>query len=244
MNPVMNDLALICIGAGLGLVLALVAVMTYGLYSANIQSRRDTAASHKTIADWLQKNYAENTRLRLEVTTALSRLDAEQLRASSLAIQRSAKLLAGQVDQLQKVVFAQPPSPAIDFTPSGMEDEAEDDARMLADRARWQAATGQSGPFNQPAVDPLVNLSEEDKNRRVLEYFERQRAARAGFPYGPATHPDQFNTASTPPAAGSGAYAYLLDEASQIPPVRPPAPDFSGMEPEEGVELTEKGELS
>lgn len=253
MNSTMNDLALLAIGIGFGVGIALIAAMVYALYSANVQLRRDTASSHKTISDWLQKNYSENTKLRLEVTTALSRLDAERLYDASVSLQRLVKSLALQVDTMQRAIYAQPAQPAIDFTAGGMSEEAEDDARMLAERNRWAAIAQQQAPgtgIGRPEEqinDPLAGLSPEERRLRTLEYFEKRRAAAAGFPYQPASQfADQFASqpASTPPAAGSGAYASLFDLANQIPP--PPAQpvDFSGLEPEEGAELTEKGEFS
>jgi hypothetical protein len=196
------------------------------------------------------RNESVTDKLRDDLTTALARVDAERLYSVSLSLQRLVKSFSNQVDQLQRAVFAQPASSALDFSQAGMaaglagtelDDEAADDARMLADRARWQAAAIPAGATgSNPLADPLANLSEEDKSRRVMEYFERRRAVAAGFPYvEPSPSP-----VSTPPAAGSGAYASLLEEASQRPQPTLSPHDFSGLEPEEGVDLSEKGELT
>lgn len=246
MNQTMNDLALLAIGIGFGLALSLVAIMTYVLWTSARKMQHDIGVFIQTVPALRDQIASALDKLRGEVSVGLAKMDAERLYSASINLQRLVKSLGMQVDTMQKAVFAQPPSPAIDWTPpgTGLDTEAEDDARMLADRARWRQETSQPAyqPVGYPAgyppaADPLANLSEEDKSRRVLEYFERQRAARAGYPY-PASQPD-----STPPTAGSGAYASLLDEANRQPVLTPLPPDFSGMEPEEGVDLIAKGEL-
>ena len=125
---------------------------------------------------------------------------------------------------------------------TGIDEEAEDDARMLREAGRWQQPLA-----NQPLADPLAGLSEDEKRRRVLEYFERKRAVEAGFPYSPPASANPLSgfvpSTSTPPAAGSGIYTSLLDEAGRTPQPPPVPTDFSGLEPEEGVELTAKTEL-
>jgi len=245
----MNDLALLSIGLGLGLALALVAVMVYVLYRA--AQRLSQSASRMLVS--VQRVEVVTNNLRADLTAALSRLDADRLYTASLQLQRLVKSFTLQVDTLQRTVFTQPPAPALDFSQAGMavgtelDEEAADDARMLREVGRWQ----QPQSINQPAIDPLANLSEDEKRRRVLEHFERRRAAAAGAPYDPGYNPALSNplagfapsSSSTPPAAGSGIYASLLDEASQRPAPNPLPPDFSGMEPEDGVELSEKTEL-
>jgi hypothetical protein len=250
----MNDLALLAIGAGGGLCIALIACMVYLLHRTTSSFRAAVSASLANCAQQLAANRLAADHLRADLTAALSRLDSERLFAASLQLQRLVKSFSIQVDTMQRALFAQPASPALDFSQAGMsaglagtelDEEAVDDARMLAERNRW-AVGAASQPLNQPAADPLANLSEEDKQRRVLEYFERRRAQTAGFPYPyPSNLPSSGSVpSSTPPVAGSGIYSSLLDEASQIPRPSHPLPDFSGMEPEEGVELVDKGELT
>lgn len=249
MNQTMNDLALLAIGIGGGLCLSLIAVMVYSLYhTVNSFTRTINSALHR-IDDQLAAGKLATQQMQNNVNFALSRLDAEALRSSSLAIQRSAKSLALQVDQLQKVVFAQPSQPATDFTTAGLgiEEEAEDDARMLAENNRWRQSAHTNPPIydgmpSQFGVgDNLDGLSEEEKSRRVLEYFEKRRAARAGFPYADVS--SASGPVSAPPTAGSGVYASLLEEAASRPPAPVIAPDFSGTELEEGIDLVGKGEL-
>jgi len=251
MNSTMNDLALLAIGIGMGLALALVAVMVYSLYRLVTQFRSSAAALLARVHEALAADKFSMDQLRGEVTLALSRVDAERLYSASLTLNRLVKSLASQVDTLQRALFAQPPAPAIDWTSpgTGLDDEAADDARMLAERARWQPISQPaSQPTNQPPPDPLVSLTEEEKSLRVQQFFERRRAeqAAAGMTVGSGAYQPFTGSVlppSTPPAAGSGIYSSLLDEAGQRPqPPSQPA-DFSGLEMEEGVELSGKGEL-
>ncbi|MDE2103576.1 MAG: hypothetical protein KGL39_40425 [Patescibacteria group bacterium] len=245
MTQTLNDLALLSIGIGFGAAICLVAVLVYALYRTASSFSRTVNASLKLAADQLAANKLAIQQMQSNVNFALSRLDAEALRASSLAIQRAAKTLGGQVDQLQKVVFAQPAAPALDFSPQGlgMDVEAEDDARLIDEqRSRWQPSPLPPQSFTAPPADPLAGLSEEEKRRRTLEYFERRRAAQAGFPY-PAAGAADYAAPSAPPTAGSGIYASLLEEAASRPPAPSPAPDFSGTELDSEVDLVGKGEL-
>ena len=241
----MNDLALLSIGLGLGLALALVAILCAAMFWTTWKQREQTRIAQKFLTHLLEQNTQAIAALRGDVAAALSRLDAERLYSASINLQRLVKSLALQVDTLQRTVFHQPAGPALDFSQAGMQagtnldEEAEDDTRMLREAGRWQPPPASPSNPNLPPADPLAGLPEEERAKRVLEYFERKRAAAAGFPY----LAESFPSPSTPPAAGSGAYASLLDEASQRPQPSPSPADFSGMEPEEGVELVDKGEL-
>ena len=195
----MNDLALLAIGIGLGLALALVAVMVYVLFRA-AQQMRQSASQMLALS---QRVEGAANGLRAEVTLALSRLDADRLYTASLSLNRLVKSLSLQIDTLQRVIFTQPAGPALDFTQAGMtggvagtgiDEEAEDDARMLREAGRWQQPLA-----NQPLADPLAGLSEDEKRRRVLEYFERKRAVEAGFPSLPLPPPIPFLASSLPP---------------------------------------------
>jgi len=246
MNQTMNDLALLAIGIGFGLAIGLVAVMVFVLYRTATSFSRTTNAALSHSADALAANKLAMQQLRGEVSVGLSKIDAEKMYSASLQLQRLVKSLGQQVDTMQKALYAQPPAPAIDWTSpgTGMDTEAEDDARMLAERNRWRAPSSSTNPdqYVSPTFstnDPLAGLSEEERRLRTLEYFERRRAATAGFPYVGPSNP----LSSTPPTAGSGIYASLLDEANQRPPASSVPLDFSGLQDEEGVELSEKGEL-
>lgn len=216
----MNDLALLAIGIGFGFALAIIAVMVYVLWTTATGFRRTVNASLAKVTESLAAQNATTEKLRTEVTLALSRMDAERLYEASLAVQRSAKSLSAQIATLQKVVFAQSAPPAFDLGPEtfGMDDEAADDARILAEQARWA----------QP--DPLAGLSEEEKNRRVQQFFEQRR--QDGI--------SRFG--SSPPTAGAGAYASLIEEAQQRVPPTPPPGDFDDASGEDG-DLSGNGEL-
>jgi hypothetical protein len=226
----MNDLALIAIGFLLGLVLAVVAVLAFALWREASMQRTESKnyatlildhfkASRNALDMFRRENTMQIEKLRSEVALALSRMDAERLHDASLAIQRSSKQMSAAVATLTKAIYAQP---AIDTGPEtfGIEDEAADDARMLAEQNRWAA---------QP--DPFAGLTEEEKNARVQQYFQnRQRNGISHF-------------GSAPPAAGAGAYASLLEEAQQVAPPMKPMADFDDMAAEDGLDLSGKGEL-
>lgn len=230
MNPTaLNDLALLAIGIGFGLALALVAVMVYFLYRAS----REIAHNGEQIAHVLAAQTETMNRTRSEVTAMLQKIDAERLYAASLAIQRASKSLSAQVSTLQSVIFAQPASPALDFSPGGLDEEAADDAAAQA----WLGR-------QQPPPSPLSSLSEEEQAARVQQFFERRR--QPGGAYG---SPDPYivppAAGAAPPAFGSGAYSTLAEQAAAaITPPRPPvAEDFDTAAGEAGLDLTEKGEL-
>jgi hypothetical protein len=252
----MNELALILIGLILGLSLALVAGLTYALWTSARSLRQTVTAALADSSAALAASTLATDKLRGEVSLSLSRMDAERLYAASLSIQRASKSLAGQVGVLQKTLFAAAPAPALDFAPSsppdafGLDDEALDDARMVQERARWQQA-GQAGGAVAP-LDPLAGLTDAEKSLRVQQYFERRRAAGEGNPLAyPPTYPPTYPP-STPPAPGSGAYSSLLDDVALRPtPTPPPAdfPDLAGFDGSDGMGglseavLTDKGEL-
>lgn len=235
----MNDLALLAIGIGFGLVLALVAAMTYSLYSSARALRQDLAAATANLTTAAANSAQSIQQLRHDLTAALARLDGDRIYSASVSLQRTAKSLAATTNSLEHAILAQPASPAIDTTFTGLtalDEEAADDARMMAERGRWQAS-GYSDSTN-----PLAGLPEEEKKRRIAEFF-RQRA-QAGQP---AQQSDISNLSSfgyaSPPAPGAGAYAALLDFAAQQPPAAKPAPDFSTFDEDGGVDLAGKGEL-
>src|SRR5579863_601220 len=241
----MNDLALLAIGCGFGLALALVAVMTYVLYRAASLARSATAAALTNVTSALAQQNLAIDKLRGEVSLSLSRMDAERLYSASLAIQRASRTLAQQTDTLQKALFAaSPASPAIDFSEPAafdLNDEAMDDQRLMQERARWQGAHSQQGQ-PQPQSSPLDALSEEEKAARVQEFFARRRngisAANQPFPSSSAFP-------STPPTAGSGAYASLVEQVAATQPFVPRAApaDFDDAGVGQEVDLDDKGEL-
>lgn len=215
----MNDLALIAIGAAAGFFLAVIAVMVAALWHIATGFRRTVIAALNKNAEAAAAQSHIVDKLRSEVALAMSKMDAERMYEASLAIQRASKSLNVQVDTLQKAVFAHPAPPAFDLGPDTftIEDEAAEDARIIAERNRWA----------QP--DPLAGLTDEEKNRRVSLFFEQRR--RDGM----------SRMGSAPPTAGAGAYATLLEEA-QPAPAKPPA-DIHEEGSEEPWDLDGKGEL-
>ena len=226
----LDILAILAIGFGGGLVLALVAAMVYALLAANRETRRQTASALATLTDWLQRSHHALEQQRLEVGAALARFDPERLQQASLAITRSAKSLAAQVGELEKVVFAKPATPALDFSADGMDED------LQPQREPWP-----------PMDNPLERLTEQEKQARVNDYFQqRERERRQNWaaeqnPFS-ATLPPAQPVGPAPPF--TGAYADLVASAATSHPPAATAPaDFSGTEPEAGVELSEKGEL-
>ena len=232
MTQTLNDLALLAIGIGGGLCLALVACMVYVLWSSTRKMQHSLGVFLNTIPALRDQISNSLDKLRGEVSVGLSRMDAERLYTTSLSLSRLVKSLGSQVEAMQKAIYAQPPASALDFTASGLDEEAAEDARMIAERQRWQQ--------NQLPADPLAGLTEDEKRQRTLEYFEKRRASRAGFPYADSPF---VSSPSAPPTAGSGIYASLLEEAASRPPAPSPAPDFSGLETDSEVDLVGKGEL-
>ena len=235
----LDILALLAIGGGVGLVLALVAVMVYALYHLASTLRRTASRSLAQVAEVLKAQEQTISHLRAEVAQALARVDAERLYQSSLAIQRASKSLGAQTAELQKVLFAQPvKQPALDLgygIGAAAEPEMEDD-------------------FTSDPADPLAGLTPDEREQRVQEFFARRNRERTGQP-GSGNQQDIHPVGSVPPAFGSGAYAALAEEAARLQrqhsvPVPAPA-DFSGvvtdagdgLDSPESVDLSDKGEL-
>lgn len=243
----LDILALLAIGGGLGLVLALVAVMVYAIYHLAATLRRTASRSLAQVAEVLKAQEMAISHLRTEVSQALARVDAERLYAASLAIQRASKSLGAQTAELQRVLFAQPGhAPALDLAggldygmSAGMEPEDE---------------------INSGSVDPLAGLTPDEREQRVQQFFAARNRERVGRP-GSGNQQDIRSVAGmaagtgtgAPPAFGSGAYAALAEEAARLQSAAPiPVPaDFSGvvtdagdgMDSPEGVDLSDKGEL-
>lgn len=206
-------LAILAIGIGFGLCLALVAVMVYALYSAARDLRRDSATASREFLDGLKKTAVAMKTLRVEVTASLSRLDGERIHDSSVSLQRAVKSFMGEVDKLQKIVYAQP---ALDVSDHGLpidslESEAEDDARMATEAGRW----------NPDIV--RERIPEVERADSVNQYFQRR------------------NDADSIPSPFSGAYASLINMAQERGEQPKPPEDINGAADES--ELTQKGEL-
>lgn len=249
----MNELALISIGFGLGICLAVVAGMVLVLYFLSQRAIRSIESSLAEVRRALDLQTTgvdllrtDMTQIKSDVTFALARIDSDRLYAASQTMQRSAKSLAASTDTLQRALFAQPataPPPALDLY--GLDDEAAEDARLAADRDRWAALR---------EADPLAGLTPEERERRVSQFFADRRAQRQPVP-GSGNLDDIHPVGASPgapPSFGSGAYAKLAEQAAalQAQPAREPAPDFSGAVADEGAEaegdtlnLSDKGEL-
>jgi hypothetical protein len=215
----MNSLALLSIGLGLGLLLALMVIAAASLLWAASRMFRTAAAIQKITVAATDRLSVDLGKLQTEVSLHLSRMDAERIYECSLALQQSARTLKKQIGSLQSLVYASSASasPAIDTSPApaafSMDDEAVDDARMVSERNRWLA--GQEGE------DPLAGLSEEEKQERVSQFFARRRhsngsadAATDIHPIGAASSISSISSlSSTPPV--TGAYASLLERSRQ-----------------------------
>lgn len=233
----LDILALLAIGGGLGLALALVAVMVYALYHLASTLRNTAVRSLAQVAEVLKAQEQTINHLRTEMEQALARVDAERLYQSSLAIQRASKSLGAQTAELQRVLFAQPTrQPALDLSygmATGLETEPD-------------------GDFNASPPDPLAGLASDERERRVQQFFAQRNRERVGQP-GSGNQQDIYAIGSVPPAFGAGAYAALAEEAARLQRQQPlqPAPDLSSSvtgsgdedDSAEGIDLSDKGEL-
>lgn len=174
-----NELALISIGLLFGIVLAVVTVASGFLFVTAARMRRESNDAKREVSEAIRLNTLAIDKMRGEVGLALSQMDAQRIYESSVAILGARRELAGVVTQLKKIVYAVPGEPSAPTTPGfTLEEEAADDARMIAERNRWNAQ--QTEP-----IDP----------EQVNDYFAKRR--RSGV----------FSMGSTPPAESAFAEA-------------------------------------
>jgi hypothetical protein len=174
----MNELAVLVIGMIFGGGILLMALAAAFIFYTAVQMRKESGDSKKETTAAIKANTAAIDKMRGEVALALSQMDAQRLYEASVAIQKASKLLIDTTQQLNKVVYAATPPDLLGrpLMPGfNLEDEAMDDARMIAERNRWQA--GQA-----PEVSPQA----------VNDFFEERRRKNAGGIY---------SVGSTPPAA-------------------------------------------
>lgn len=184
----MNDLALIVIGLLFGLVLAVVSGAAGFLFYTAVQMRKENADTRRQTSSVIADNTSAIDRMRGEVSTALTQMDAQRLYEASVAVQKNSKQLSQIIGHLNRIVFSVPTdTPSMPQMPGfNLEDEASDDARMLEERNRWLA--GQS-----PDITP----------EQVQDFFANRR--RNGV----------FSVGSTPPAVG--AYQSIAEEQIEKP---------------------------
>ncbi len=184
----MNDLALIVIGLLFGLVLAVVSGAAGFLFYTAVQMRKENADTQRQTSSVIADNTSAIDRMRGEVSTALTQMDAQRLYEASVAVQKNSKQLSQIIGHLNRIVFSVPTdTPSMPQMPGfNLEDEASDDARMLEERNRWLA--GQS-----PDITP----------EQVQDFFANRR--RNGV----------FSVGSTPPAVG--AYQSIAEEQIEKP---------------------------
>lgn len=168
----MNDLALIAIGLLFGIVLAVVMIAAAFLFWTAIQMRKEASEAKRDVAKAMRECTQAITEIRIEVANSLAKLNPDRVDEAYAGIVKSHRTLSGIVGQLNKIVFAavQPEMP----TGFAMDDEAADDARMLAERNRWMA---QQAP--------------EVSQEQVNDFFATRR--RNGV----------YSVGSTPPATGA-----------------------------------------
>ena len=187
----MNELATLVIGMIFGGGILLMALAAAFLFWTAVQMRKESGDSKKETTAAIKANTVAIEKMRSEVALALSQMDAQRLYEASVGIQKVNKKLSESVTQLNKVVFAATP-PGLDMsginTPGfNLDEEAQDDARMIAERNRWLA---QQPPDE---IDP----------EQVSNFFAQRR--RSGiYPIG-----------STPPAGG--AYQAVAESQPEAP---------------------------
>jgi hypothetical protein len=101
------------LGLLLGIVLCLLSFSAFLLYRAATTQRELSLLEAKRMGDLAQENFRAIDALRLEVSAALTKLDAAQLHESAIQIQRSGARLARTVAMLYKLALSQDGSAAI-----------------------------------------------------------------------------------------------------------------------------------
>ncbi len=203
---VLAALALAAFGLFFGCLLALLGVAAALLYQAATR----LCTEHTKMLDAVTQSSAAANSLRLDMLSALAKFDPDRLHEASQMIQRGAQSLATQTQSLGKLLYASAASSAAGinqlFDPLGnpqprsqesfgLDDEAADDARMLAERARW-AASGAGWAGSPPPTslsyaeeltdpgaqssaippDPFAGLSHEDRQRALDKFWAERRA--------------------------------------------------------------------
>lgn len=200
----MNELSLLAflvIGLLAGILLALLAVAVLLLWRAANKFQQQLDRVQAATNDALHSVTNNLAIFRGDVTRSLGNLDADRLHDASFQIQSSNKSLKELVASLQSLIYAQngiDPSrinvgtESTSLFPSsyGLDDEAQDDARMLQDRERWQREAMQRQqqaaiPFRQPtgSTPPVAGYSGytpvTDEEREAFWQHRRDQEARA-----------------------------------------------------------------
>lgn len=105
--------SLVALGLALGIVLCLISVAAYLLYTAAKTLAANSAAASLSLADLVRNLTTQLQHLRTEVSAALTKLDAAQLHEASLQIRRDANRLARTVAMLYKLALSQDGASAI-----------------------------------------------------------------------------------------------------------------------------------
>lgn len=205
-SSVIAILAIGLFGLLFGILMALVGVMAYALHRSAVDIKQVAQQSADLVAKVISQNTQTIDKLRGEVALSLSRMDADRLHDAATQIQTGAKALGQQTATLSRLIFAAAgqsalapgtlagfPDPAPMDSSFSMEDEALDDATMLAERTRWQR--GQAGqaagamaadptprwgapppsPLNIPLPDAFAGLTENQIKQRIAAFYERRR---------------------------------------------------------------------
>lgn len=197
----MIQFGLLSVGLLLGIILALVAVAAYLMFRSVSEQRAETRQAMQSMATIISRNTRATETLRSDVTMALARMDADKLHDASQQIQVCIKQFSVAVGQLSRLMYAQQQvNPGSGYDPNlgtfttpaagafSVDDEATDDARMLAERQRWNREQAEemrpnpasvSPPSLMPMDDPFAGMTTDQRAKAVQDFFAARRSGRA-----------------------------------------------------------------
>src|SRR5271154_4965222 len=103
----MEEFALAALGLLFGIVLCLLSFAAYLLYRQAVRAQEEASAAIRLVKTSFVENQQAISALKLEVTSALTRLDASAMHEASLLIQRTQRQFARSVDQFMKLLHSQ-----------------------------------------------------------------------------------------------------------------------------------------
>lgn len=170
----MESLALGALGLLFGVVFCIIAFSAYLLYQAAKKQQELSLAEAKRMGEIAQENFRAIDQLRLEVSAALTRLDATQLHDAATQIRRSSAKLARTVGMLYKLTLSQEGAGAI------LAEELEDELRQQNQSAARPSpyAGDMSVTGSAPELSPEdAKAYEEHLRQRAQEQLKRQAMA-------------------------------------------------------------------
>lgn len=164
----MESLALGALGLLFGVVFCIIAFSAFLLYQAAKKQQELSLAEAKRMGEIAQENFRAIDQLRIEVSAALTKLDATQLHDAATQIRRNSAKLARTVGMLYKLTLSQEGSAAI-IAQELEEEMAQQNSQPYA------GDMSASGPAELSPEDALAY--EEHLRQRAQEHLKRQAMA-------------------------------------------------------------------